>query len=115
MFVCQYVMTYVLHVIYMKMIQFNSDIINCNKMAGELELNSYAEEKETKGTHIRERFMENEEVIGIIKRVQDICKDWMSLEADLELMTSRLIFLFFKTKGLTNNPLNHRDKYPPLL
>lgn len=77
----------------MKTIQFNSDVIYGKKMAGELESNSNAEKKKLRATHIRERFMENEEVIGIIKRVQDICKDWMSLEADLEMMTSRLISL----------------------
>ena len=95
----------------MKTIQFNSDVIYgnqsepdaLNKMAGDLDSNGNAEETEIRGAHIRERFMENDEVIGIIKRVQDICKDWMSLEADLEMMTSKLIFSYFsknKTKGL---------------
>ena len=88
----------------MKTIQFNIDVIYCKKMADELKsnTNSNAEEKETRGTHIRERFMENDEVIGIIKRVLDICKDWMSLEADLETMTSSVIFLVF---------LKQRPKY----
>eukprot|EP00112_Aurelia_sp_Birch-Aquarium-sp1_P000058 Seg1001.15 transcript_id=Seg1001.15/GoldUCD/mRNA.D3Y31 product="Tubulin-specific chaperone D" protein_id=Seg1001.15/GoldUCD/D3Y31 len=68
-------------------------------MAGELESNSNAEKKKLRATHIRERFMENEEVIGIIKRVQDICKDWMSLEADLEMMT-RILDLYQEQPNL---------------